>query len=77
MRNGSRNTATTSVYYLPIAGYVTLKNTRDHLRLLNQLTDSRSEQERDDIAVSAESLAEMFYRVADELDTVLRSVSKD
>jgi len=77
MRNGSRNTATTSVYHLPIAGYVTLKNTRDHLRLLNQLTDSRSEQERDDIVVSAESLADMFYRVADELDTVLRSVSKD
>lgn len=77
MRNGHRSTATTRYYQLPVAAYVTLQNTRDHLRLLNQLTDSRSEGDRDEIVVSADALADAFYRVADELDMVLQSISKD
>lgn len=77
MRNGHRSTATTRYYQLPVAAYVTLQNTRDHLRLLNQLTDSRSEDDRDHIVVSAGALADAFHRVADELDTALQSVSKD
>ena len=77
MRNGSRNTAATGEYHLPLAAHVTLKNTRDYLRLLSQLTESRSEHERDELVVSAEALADTFHRVAEELDTVIQSVSKD
>lgn len=62
---------TPSGYLLPIAAHVTLQHTRDHLRLLSQLTEARSEDDRSEIVISADALADTFGRIAQELDDVL------
>ena len=79
MRNGPRSTETTppnSNYLLPLAAHVSLQHTRDHLRLLTQLSGGRSENDRDEIVISADALADTFSRIAEELDDVLACVQR-
>jgi len=77
MRNGPRNTeAAPPSYILPIAAHAALIHTRDELRLLAQLAEPRSEDDRDEIVVSTEALSDCFGRIAEQLDAALRNARR-
>lgn len=57
-------------YLLPPSAYQALTQTRDHLRLLAQLTEPLSEAGADVVYLSAQALADCFDRLADDLDRV-------
>jgi len=88
MRKGSRNIetatpdgdvariTTTSTYLLPLSAHAVLVHTRDELRLLSQLAEPRSEDDRDQIVLSTEALSDCFSRIAEQLDGVLGNMHK-
>ena len=80
MRNGTRSTETTpsmTTYGLPLAAHAVLIHTRDELRLLSQLAEPRSEDDRDEIILSTEALSDCFSRIAEHLDDVLASAIRE
>lgn len=79
MRNGSHDTGTPcrpSTYMLPLAAHAALVHTRDELRLLSSLTEPRNDDDRDEIVVSTQSLADCFSRIAEQLDDVLQDAQR-
>lgn len=61
-------------YRIPIDAYQALIQTRDHLRLLAQLTEPQGEVDPDVVYLSAQALAHCFDRLADDLDRVAHAV---
>ncbi|MFD0324653.1 XAC0095 family protein [Lysobacter gummosus] len=61
-------------FLLPATAHQALTQTRDHLRLLAQLTDSRGEAGPDVVYLSAQALAHCFDRLADDLDRVADAI---
>ena len=51
-----------------------LTQTRDHLRLLAQLTEPQGEVGPDVVYLSARALADCFDRLADDLDRVAEAI---
>ena len=79
MRNGPRSTETTpslTTYVLPLDAYVALVHTRDELHLLSGLAEPRNDDDRDEIVVSTQSLADCFSRIAEQLDDVLQDTQR-
>lgn len=75
MRNGHHTTTTQShTYLVPSTAYEALTQTRDHLRLLAQLTEPQGEAGPDVIYLSAQALAHCFDRFADDLDRVAEAI---
>jgi len=60
-------------YLLPRSAHDSLIDTRDHLRLLSQFTQARSEIP-ESIIISPDALAELFERVANHVDDALATV---
>ncbi|HEY1139597.1 MAG TPA: hypothetical protein VGE88_05265 [Lysobacter sp.] len=61
---------------LPLAAHAALVHTRDELRLLSSLTEPRNDDDRDEIVVSTQSLADCFSRIAEQLDDVLQDAQR-
>lgn len=59
-----------SSYILPATARQALTQTRDHLRLLAQLTEPHDENAPDLLSISAEALAYCFDRLADDLERI-------
>lgn len=79
MRNGPRNTEapkSPGTYQLSMAAHAVLVHTRDELRLLSQLAEPRSEDDRDEIVLSTEALSDCFSRIAEQLDGALQTVQR-
>ena len=62
-------------YLLPLVAHQALTQTRDHLRLLAQLTEPKGEGSPDVVYLSAEALAHCFDRLADDLDRIAQAAS--
>lgn len=62
-------------YVLPLTAHQALTQTRDHLRLLAQLTEPHGEHGPDVVYLSAEALAHCFDRLADDLDRIAQAVA--
>lgn len=60
-------------YLLPVGTHQILMQTRDHLRLLAQLTEPQGGSAVDVIYLSAEALAQFFDRLADDLDRIAQA----
>lgn len=58
-------------YLLPATAHLALTQTRDHLRLLAQLTEPQGEASPDVVYLSAQALANCFDRLADDLDRIV------
>lgn len=75
MRNGHPPSTTHPYSYLVSStGYEALTQTRDHLRLLAQLTEPQGDAGPDVIYLSAQALAHCFDRLADDLDRVTEAI---
>lgn len=75
MRNGHRTFAASSrSHRLTIDAHQALTQTRDHLRLLAQLTEPQGEAGPDVVYLSARALADCFDRLADDLDRVAEAI---
>ncbi len=75
MRNGNHSSAILPhTYFVPSTAYEALVQTRDHLRLLAQLTEPQGEVGPDVIYLSAQALAHCFDRFADDLDRVAQAI---
>jgi hypothetical protein len=75
MRNGHRTLVNEPLNYLLSANaHQALTQTRDHLRLLAQLTEPQGEAGPDVVYLSAQALAHCFDRLADDLDRVAEAV---
>lgn len=61
-------------YLLPLQAHGSLKQARDQLRLYAQLVEPRGDTP-DDILVNTMALADLFDRVAIDLDNVLDTLS--
>ena len=59
-----------SNYVLPASAHQALTQTRDHLRLLAQLTEPQAPDVPDQLSISAEALAVCFDRLADDLERI-------
>lgn len=71
MQNGLSTSATVpDNYQLPATAHQALTQTRDHLRLLAQLTEPQDESAPDQLSISAEALAYCFDRLADDLERI-------
>ncbi|RDZ28146.1 XAC0095 family protein [Lysobacter silvisoli] len=76
MQNGLSSAATTlDNYVLPATAHQALTQTRDHLRLLAQLTEPQDENAPDQLSISAEALAYCFDRLADDLERIADAAS--
>lgn len=64
---------TSDSYLLPDDAHRTLIQTRDHLRLLAQLTEPQGDGCPDVVYLSAEALAHCFDRLADDLDRIAQA----
>jgi len=62
-------------YVLPATAHQALIRTRDHLRLLAQLTEPQGEGGPDVVYLSAEALAHCFDRLADDLDGIAQAAA--
>lgn len=58
-------------FALPFSAHQALIQTRDHLRLLAQLTEPQGEGSHDVVYLSAEALANCFDRLADDIDSIV------
>lgn len=77
MQNGRFSVADASPYYvLPTTAHQALIQTRDHLRLLAQLTEPQGEAGPDVVYLSAQALAYCFDRLADDLDRIAEAVER-
>jgi len=66
------------MYYVLTGDYLLLIQTRDHLRLLAQLTEPQGKGGPDVVYLSAEALAHCFDNLADDLDRIaLAAVPSD
>ncbi|MBT2746591.1 MULTISPECIES: hypothetical protein [unclassified Lysobacter] len=75
MRNGHRTPINAPCnYLLPTTALQALTQTRDHLRLLAQLTEPQGDAGPDVVYLSAQALAHCFDRLADDLDRVVEAV---
>ncbi|KRD74472.1 hypothetical protein [Lysobacter sp. Root983] len=71
MHNGYGSQATAPLdYTLPATAHQALTQTRDHLRLLAQLTEPQAPDAPDQLSISAEALAVCFDRLADDLERI-------
>ena len=71
MQNGHRTqTSEPQNYTLPATAHQALTQTRDHLRLLAQLTEPQAPDAPDQLSISAEALAVCFDRLADDLERI-------
>ncbi len=71
MQNGhSTSAAAPNSYTLPATAHQALTQTRDHLRLLAQLTEPQAPDAPDQLSISAEALAVCFDRLADDLERI-------
>lgn len=76
MRSGHRASSNTShIYLFPFTAYQSLTRTRDHLRLLAQLTEPQGEAAPDVVYLSAQALAHCFDSLADDLDRIAEAVA--
>lgn len=73
IRRGT-SSSTTQGYLLSRTAYQALTQTRDHLRLLAQLTEPQGQAGPDVIYLSAQALADCFDRLADDLDRIAEAV---
>lgn len=62
-------------YTLPATAHQALTQTRDHLRLLAQLTEPQDQNAPDQLSISAEALACCFDRLADDLERIADAAS--
>lgn len=76
MRSGSVSPNVGAGYLLAIDGYQSLVRARDHLRLIAQFVDSRSDSPAEVVFLSAQALGDFFDRLADDLDGVIESTSR-
>ena len=60
-------------YLLPASAHGALTQTRDHLRLLAQLTEPSGEPGLDVVYLSARALAQCFDGLADDLDRLVQA----
>ncbi|KQZ55502.1 MULTISPECIES: hypothetical protein [unclassified Lysobacter] len=71
MQNGHSIPAINPLSYtLPATAHQALTQTRDHLRLLAQLTEPQDQDAPDQLSISAEALACCFDRLADDLERI-------
>ncbi|MEG3790990.1 hypothetical protein V1318_12745 [Lysobacter sp. CCNWLW3] len=71
MQNGhGTSAAAPNSYTLPATAHQALTQTRDHLRLLAQLTEPQDQDAPDQLSISAEALAVCFDRLADDLERI-------
>lgn len=73
MKNGKCSVAARCCF-LPADAHQALTQTRDHLRLLSQLTEPQGEAGPDVVYLSARALADCFDRLADDLDRVAEAI---
>ncbi len=68
------NDRSNSAFILSVSAHQALVQTRDHLRLLAQLTEQQGEGGPDVVYLSAQALANCFDRLADDLDRIAVAV---
>lgn len=66
--------ARSKTYCVPASAHQALTQTRDHLRLLAQLTEPKGDADSDVVYLSARALADCFDRLADDLDRVAEAI---
>lgn len=62
-------------FLLSAGSHKALIQTRDHLRLLAQLTEPQGEGSPDVVYLSGEALAHCFDRLADDLDLIAKAAA--